>query len=111
MLAELNDTFIVKEHESTTEASDSALSIAKDAIVSMDTDNAKSLTPKEENQKVMLIKYSLFLPKFRGNRLKLLKCVVEVSILAYLLTYFMFMPLLKKGLCFKELGLRLASNS
>ncbi|KAI3829743.1 hypothetical protein L1987_03871 [Smallanthus sonchifolius] len=53
-MTELNDTFTVKEHESATEASDAALSIGKEAIVSMDTDNIDSLTPKEDNQKAEL---------------------------------------------------------
>lgn len=53
---ELNDAFIIKERESGTDTSDTALSIVKEAIGSMkDTDNSDSLTPKEENQKVMLI--------------------------------------------------------
>ncbi|KAK1428395.1 hypothetical protein QVD17_17228 [Tagetes erecta] len=52
---ELNDTFVIKERESATEASGTALSIVKEAIGSMkDTDNSDSLTPKEENQKVMI---------------------------------------------------------
>ncbi|KAL8226300.1 hypothetical protein R6Q59_000156 [Mikania micrantha] len=48
----VNDTFIVKDRASETEASDAALSIVKQAIGSMkDTDNIDSLTSKEKNQK------------------------------------------------------------
>ncbi|KAL8259044.1 hypothetical protein R6Q59_026997 [Mikania micrantha] len=48
----VNDTFIVKDRASETEASDAALSIVKEAIGSMkDTDNIDSLTSKEKNQK------------------------------------------------------------
>ncbi|XP_076961004.1 uncharacterized protein LOC143637509, partial [Bidens hawaiensis] len=46
--AELSDTSIVKEREFAIDASIAALSIAKEAIISMkDTDNINSLTPKE----------------------------------------------------------------
>ncbi|MFS7902623.1 hypothetical protein Hanom_Chr01g00013431 [Helianthus anomalus] len=52
---EVNDKDNVKDRESATEASDAALSIAKEAIVSMkDADNTNSLTPKQENQKAEL---------------------------------------------------------
>ncbi|KAL8215013.1 hypothetical protein R6Q57_004462 [Mikania cordata] len=48
----VNDTFIVKDRASETEAFDAALSIVKEAIGSMkDTDNIDSLTSKEKNQK------------------------------------------------------------
>ncbi|KAD3338354.1 hypothetical protein E3N88_33875 [Mikania micrantha] len=52
----LNDTIIVKERESATEASEAALSIAKEAIVTMrDIDNGiDSITPIKENQKTEL---------------------------------------------------------
>lgn len=55
MQNELNDTFIVNEHESETKASDPA-SIVKEAINSMkDADNTPNLTPKEDSHKVTLI--------------------------------------------------------
>ncbi|GKB54030.1 hypothetical protein Tco_0904783 [Tanacetum coccineum] len=52
MKKELNDTLITKERESATEASDGALSIVKEAIVSMkDTDSIGSTTAEVENHK------------------------------------------------------------
>nr|GEU97948.1 myosin-9-like isoform X1 [Tanacetum cinerariifolium] len=51
-MTELNDMLITKERESATEASDEALSIAKEAIVSMkDTDSIRSTTAEVENHK------------------------------------------------------------
>lgn len=71
MQADLNQTLLTKESESTSEASDAALSIVNEAIVSMkDIDNNDSLTPKEENLKVMLIEYKLYHLKFRINQLE-----------------------------------------
>lgn len=70
MQADLNQTLLTKESESTSEASDAALSIVNEAIVSMkDIDNNDSLTPKEENLKVM-IEYKLYHLKFRINQLE-----------------------------------------
>ncbi|XP_035843950.1 myosin-9 isoform X7 [Helianthus annuus] len=51
-MAELKETSIVKELESAIEASNAALSIVKDTIVSTkDTDNTDKSTPNEKNQK------------------------------------------------------------
>lgn len=71
MQTESNDTYIAKEHQSATEASDAASTIVKEAIVFMkDTDNTSdSLTRKEDNQKVTLIEHSFF-RKYKVNRLK-----------------------------------------
>ncbi|KAI7748170.1 hypothetical protein M8C21_020412, partial [Ambrosia artemisiifolia] len=54
-MAELKETSIVNELESAIEASNAALSIVKETIVSTsDADNIDSLTPKEESQKAEL---------------------------------------------------------
>lgn len=70
MQTESNNSLLVKERESAAETCDKALSIVKDAIVSMkDSDKVHSLTA-EENQKVTLSEYKLCRLKCRGNRLE-----------------------------------------
>ena len=62
MQTELNDALITKERESATEASEEALSIVKEAIVSMkDTDSIDSTTAEMENHKVSFFEYKLCL--------------------------------------------------